>query len=138
MSIKKEGFPAVVFGSTLAGVWNSADGFDLDGIVREAIDTTATDASNRTKLSGRLRDYGQMTATLFLDPEIDYDAFIDTEDTLTFTLPITNVANATASVISDTAGIIGFKPIFVENDVLKAEITFLFTGTAFTWTPEST
>lgn len=137
MSIKKEGFPAVVFGTSLAAVWRSADGFDLEGWVRETIDTTATTAANRTKLAGRLRDYQTMTATLFLDPELDYNSFIDTEDTLTFTLPITNVANTTPSVISDEASIISFTPQFVENDVLTAEVQFVFTGTAFTWTPES-
>lgn len=138
MSVNKEGFPTVVFGSTLAGVYDANEGIDWDGIVREAIEVTSTVDSNIKRIGGVLRDYGNLKVTIFLDPEIDYDDFIDTADTLTMTFPISNVANGTAMIITDTASLIEFKPILAKNEVLKAEVTFVLHGSAFSWTPETT
>jgi len=138
MSINKEGFPTLVFGSTLAGVYRAEDGYDWDGIIREAIDITSTVALNIERVAGVLRDFGNLKVTLFFDTETDYDAFIDTQDLLTMTYPISNVANSTPMSITDQASIIEFKPINVINDVHTAEVTFMLTGTAFVWAPETT
>jgi hypothetical protein len=137
MALKKQAFWQVTFGSSLSGVFVAEDGFDWEGITREEIDITDTTDSNFKKLANRLRNYGTLTCTIFYDPENDYDNYIDTQDTLTITIPITNAVNTTASVITDAASIIGFVPNNERDDVHKAEVTFMFTGTAFSWTPES-
>lgn len=137
MSLNKVGFGTMVFGSTLTGVYSAEAGYDWDGIAREAVDVTSTVDANVKRVGGVLRDYGNISVELFVDPEIDYDDFVDDADTLTWELPISNGTNTTAMSITDDAEIISFKLKAEKDKPLMADVTFMLRGTSFAMTPES-